>query len=213
MARRTRVPESHPDLAHEARVAAFREDLLTVSMRDMIWKHITTGDPVMLEREQYFTLRQRISHRYGIHPSSVVLVGSCRLGFCLKQKGEGPNRSRYRPAGPRSDVDVAVISQDLFDQMWDTTFDLVRRSRDWALDHGRLVSRDLFNGWISPGDFPSYPEIAVMREWKEFFEGLTRDRLCGFRKIEGRLYRSWRRLEAYQEIKVAECKNELLIGR
>jgi len=213
MARKTAGIQKAPETKSDPRVSMFLDDLERISTRDIIWKYITTGDPVMISREAYFDLRHKILLKFNLHPSSIVLVGSCKLGFSLKEKGHGPMRSRFQLAGDRNDVDVAVISQPLFDHLWDATFDLARKNRDWALDHGKLVARDLFNGWISPSEFPSYPNVPQVREWKEFFEGLSSARLCGFRKIEGRLYRSWNRLEAYQEIKVAECKKEIELRR
>jgi hypothetical protein len=206
-----RVPE--PDVAYHERLARFKSDLGRIGVRDVIWKHITTGPSAKIDDEAYFTLRHRVAAQFGIHPSSVIIVGSCKLGFALKFKGEGPARARYEPAGDRNDVDVAVVSRSLFDSLWDTTFELIQRKWDWSLGHGRLFSRDLFNGWISPGELPASPNIPPVREWKEFFEAQTRNRLCGYRKIEGRLYRSWERLEAYQETMVSQCWQELRLER
>ena len=205
-----RVPE--PDAAYHERLARFKKDLSAIGVKDVIWKHITTGPTAKIDDDAYFELRHRIAQRFALHPSSVVIVGSCKLGFALKIKGDGPNRARYEPAGDRNDVDVAIVSQSLFDSIWDTTFDLLQRKWDWSLDHGKSFSKDLFNGWISPSELPAFPNIPPIRDWKEFFESQTRSRLCGYRKIEGRLYRSWARLEAYQETMVSQCWQELKLG-
>lgn len=205
--------EAHPvDPLHVARVTEFQEALRSQTIEDVIWKHITTGSPVMVAQDVYYDLRQRLSREFNLHPSSVVVVGSCRLGFSLKLKGSGSAKSRYQAANLKSDVDVAIVSQPLFDTMWDAIFDLVRRNKDWALGKGRLVSRDLFNGWITPGTCPPYPVITPIQRWVECFDKLNRARLLPFRKVEGRLYRTWNRLEAYQEIHVDECRSELLLG-
>src|SRR5947208_421598 len=131
MAQRTRRPEPRrvpePDAEYFDRVSKFKEDLGAIGVRDVIWKHITTGPTAKIDDEAYFTLRYRVAKQFGIHPSSVVIVGSCKLGFALKFKGEGPTRARYEPAGDRNDVDVAVVSKSLFDSLWDTTFELIQR--------------------------------------------------------------------------------------
>jgi len=202
-----RVPE--PDAAYHERLARFKGDLDKIGVRDVIWKHITTGPTAKINDDAYFELRHRIAQRFALHPSSVIIVGSCKLGFALKPKGEGPGRARYEPAGDRNDVDVAIVSQSLFDSLWDTTFELIQRKWDWPLDHGRLFASDLFNGWISPFELPVSPTNPPVRKWKEFFEEQTRSRLCGYREIKGRLYRSWARLEAYQETMVSQCLQEL----
>jgi hypothetical protein len=213
MVRRNRKPEPRrvpePDAEYFERLSVFKGDLGKISVRDVIWKHITTGATAKIDEGVYFALRHRVAERFNLHPISVIVVGSCKLGFALKIKGEGPGRARYEPAGDRNDVDVAVVSQALFDSLWDKTFELIQRKWDWSLDHGRLFSRDLFNGWISPAELPPSPNIPPVNEWKEFFETQTRNRICGHRKIEGRLYRSWGRLEAYQETLVSQCWQEI----
>ncbi len=193
---------------HEFRVVSFKRDLQEQRIKDVIRKHITTGDPAVIPGDVYFELRRRVADQFVLHPSEVVLVGSCRLGFSLKPKGK--NRERYNPAGPTSDVDLAIVSPGLFDSYWDRVFDLVRRNRDWSLRHGALFTRDLFNGWMTPSQLPNLPQFNDAVLWAEFFAELTRFRLCGMRTVQARLYRSWYRLEAYQEIMVTQCRSELI---
>jgi hypothetical protein len=195
------------DLDHEGRVAAFREDLENGDLHDVIQKHITTGNPVAIDDSIYFLLRRMVAHEFFVHPSAVILVGSCRTGFSLK-----PNK-RYLPVAPDSDVDIAIIEPRLFDAYWDNVFDLTRKDRGWANSHiGRRFTLDLFNGWITPRKLPNLPRFSDGRRWAEFFDALTARRTCGIREIKARLYRSWERLEAYQEIMVTRCRDDLRRG-
>jgi hypothetical protein len=190
---------------HEYRVKRFCADLGSQNISDVIRKHITTGEPVGIEPDNYYELRSKISRNFDVHPSAVVLVGSCRLGFSLKPKKAG----RFEAISQASDVDIAVISGELFDSYWDRIFDVVQNNRDWAMNEGKKFSRDLFCGWLTPAELPNLPRFADSREWAEFFARLTRERMCGRRTISARLYRSWHRLEAYQEIMVRQCQSEL----
>jgi hypothetical protein len=201
-------PRAASDPTHLQRVEAFKADLKLDSSINVIQKHITTGDPAIIPSDVYFELRRRISQRFTLHPSEVVLVGSCRLGFTLKPKGR--RKERYRPARPTSDVDLAIVSPGQFDSYWDRVFFLVRKNRDWSLSHGRQFTRDLFNGWITPSQLPNLPQFADAIAWTEYFAELIRLRICGLREVKPRLYRSWSRLEAYQEIMVNECRGELI---
>jgi hypothetical protein len=206
--------ESYP-IADEAILKPFIGDLRLANdnsrRSDLIRKHITTGDPRVLSPDVYFELRRRISARFGIHPSSVVLAGSCKLGFSLKPKGphNGPRR-RFVAVSPASDVDVAVVSQKIFDELWDAVFASVYPKRDWSLDIGRTFTRDLFNGWIDPSTLPNTPTFSRALEWSRFFDELNQSRLCDLRTVHGRLYRSWDRLEAYQDHMVRDCHSELI---
>lgn len=193
-------------------VSAFKSDLImrgdgAAVIRNVIQKHITTGDPVAITQQQYFELRRRVAVEFELHPSAVVLVGSCRLGFALKKKP--PSNRRFEPCGPSSDLDVAVVSAELFDHFWDAVFECVWRQRDWSMGEGAKFTRDLFNGWFTPDNLPNMPQFARARKWAEFFDSINRERMFGFRRMSARLYRSWHRLEAYQEHMVRACKNEL----
>jgi hypothetical protein len=191
---------------HKPLVQRFRDDLAAVPVSDVIRKHITTGEPVGLSSETYFSLRKRVAEQFAVHPSAVVLVGSCRLGFSLKHKGG----KRYRPMSRSADVDVAVVSDRLFDAYWNQVFEAVQDDRHWALNQGKGFVRDLFSGWLSPHLLPNSPRFSDSREWAEFFARLTIERLCGYRTVSARLYRTWDRLEAYQKIMVETCRAELM---
>ena len=105
------------DPVHVARVVNFQKDLQEQTTQDVIRKHITTGDPLVIPGDVYFELRRRVSQQFDLHPSQIVLVGSCRLGFSLKRKGK--SRERYHPAKPTADVDLAIVSPGRFDSYWD----------------------------------------------------------------------------------------------
>ncbi len=189
---------------HEARVQRFCSDLKTLKPNEVIRKHITTGMPVELTEELYFKLRNTIADEFELHPSAVVIVGSCRTGFSI-----APNK-RYRAARSDSDLDVAIISLERFDQYWDDVF--AYSAQDSAWKHGKTYQkfvRMLFNGWIEPRGLPNVQRFEQATRWSSFFDQLMQSRQFGPRGITARLYRTWSRLEAYQEIAVRQCKANL----
>lgn len=126
------------------------------------------------------------------------------MGFSLKPK------KRYLPVPPDSDVDIAIVSSQQFDAYWDNVFDYARANWHWTkTDLGKMFTTDLFGGWIIPRHLPNLRRFSEGRSWAEFFDELTTRRTCGIREIKARLYRSWDRLEAYQEILVSKCRNDL----
>lgn len=194
--------ESTSPTPHATLVDAFRRDLRELPPERVVRKHITTGNPVHLGYDEYIDLKERIAGEFSVHPNSVVVVGSVRLGFTLKPK------NRYRERKP-VDIDVAIVSARLFASYWDTVFLAVRADPNWiAKDKGRMkFMRDLFQGWINPTTLPSERRFQFAQRWTNFFDGLTRTREFGIRKISGRLYKDWARLEAYQEIFVSQCQH------
>ena len=185
---------------HDTRVRRFCSDLRTLKPNEVIRKHITTGMPVELAEEVYFALRNTIADEFELHPSEVIIVGSCRMGFSIAAK------KRYRAAKPNSDLDVAMVSMERFDQYWDAVFAYSARDRAWKHSprHGEFV-RMLFDGWIDPRGLPNVPRFEQAARWSMFFDRLMQSRQFGPRRITARLYRTWSRLEAYQEKSVRQC--------
>ena len=139
---------------HEARVQRFRSDLKTLKPNEVIRKHITTGMPVELTDELYFALRSKIADEFKLHPSAVVIVGSCRMGFSIAPK------KRYRAAKPDSDLDVAIVSLERFDQYWDAVFAYSAQDGAWKRsEEYREFVRMLFHGWIEPRGLPTVPRF------------------------------------------------------
>lgn len=82
---------------HDSRVDRFLVDLAALQPGEVIRKHITTGMPVGITDEMYFDLRNIIANEFELHPSAVVLVGSCRTGFSIAPKKRYRLASRLGP--------------------------------------------------------------------------------------------------------------------
>src|SRR5262249_20163136 len=114
------------DAVHTARVQEFQRDV-TADIGNCIRRHITTGDPAGLSQATYYELRRMVADWLSLHPSAIVVVGSCRTGFTIK-----PDK-RYTPFTSASDIDVAVVSESWFDTIWDDIFMATQPNRDWVL--------------------------------------------------------------------------------
>ena len=188
-----------PD-THDARVLRFPTNLKALPPGEVIRKYITTGMPVALTEEEYFTLRNTIADEFQLHPSGVIVVGSCRTGFSVAPE------QRYREARPGSDLDVAIVSLERFDRYWDDVFAYSEANDAWktSREYGRFITT-LFNGWIDPRWLPNVKQFEQAFRWRNFFDRLMKSRQFGRRRITARLYRTWSRLEAYQGIAVRQC--------
>lgn len=189
---------------HLSRVERFRSDLALLDGLEVIRKHITTGMPVEIEADHYYELRRVIGKEFELHPSAVILVGSCRMGFSIR-----PGKC-YCQAIPASDLDVAMVSQKQFDRYWDAVFEYAQSDAAWK--HGKKYKRFvdmLFNGWIDPRALPSVPRFKQAQRWVTFFDDLMQSRRFGPRRITARLYRSWDRLESYQQRAISSCRAQL----
>ena len=180
----------------ECRIAAFKDDLAELSDVTMVQKHISFGECYILNPDQYFELKQEISREFYTHSSQIVLVGSAKLGFSI-----APGK-KYQPFGDDSDIDVAIISAELFDQLWAGAFEFWNNRRLWQDQNS--FKNYLFRGWVRP-DF--LPTDKTKNQWFEFFRGLTNSEKYGRYHIGAGVYRSWRYFESYHQRAVTRLRD------
>ncbi len=189
---------------HSSRVEQFKADLAALEVREIVRKHITTGMPAAIHTDEYYELRRDVASHFDLHPNAVILVGSCRIGFALKPK------KRWRPARAGSDLDLGLVSANRFDDYWDRVFEFARSDLAWRKsEEFKQFVWYLFNGWIDPRGLPPVRRFEQARAWVSFFDALMKSRRFGPRRITARLYRTWDRLECYQEKMVRSCVKDI----
>lgn len=185
----------------ERRIADFRDDLSTRTTSYMIRYYTTFGTPQVIDRLQYFDLKSSIADHFDIHPSEVIMVGSAKLGFSIK-----PDK-RYVAFGEESDIDMAIVSPNLFDRIW---LEVLKysQSNDMRYFQKKQEFQDyLFRGWIRPDKLPQGRSFQIAQDWWGFFRNLTHKQASY--KITGGLYKSWYHFEWYQSLAVDACKQSL----
>lgn len=186
-------------------IAAFRNDLGVLSDENVVHKHILTGSSVVVAEAAYFEIRSKTAEEFNICPSEVLMVGSCKTGFSLK------DAYPYRHARIDSDIDVAIVSEGMFQEYWEAVFHFANQSHEFRNSRKYdTFARDLFSGWIMPRGLPKMTGFPGAERWQNFFRKLGNQRLHGpeARNINARIYRSWRRLQAYQEKTVRKRRRD-----
>jgi hypothetical protein len=182
-------------------VDAFKADLRAYSTSELIQKKLIFGDCQMLDKERYFLLRLAIAKQFKVHPNEVLVVGSAKLGFSIAP------RKKYRHFGDKSDIDVVIVSNALFSDVWAAVYSFWKDKAIW--DTEADFKKYLFRGWIRPDKLPPSTKFTFSKEWWEFFREITTSGDYGPYKISGALYKSWDFLESYQHFAVQYCKDEL----
>jgi hypothetical protein len=145
----------------------------------------------------YQRLLAHLAGRLSVAETDLVLVGSGRVGFSLN-----PDPNRFgQPFSARSDLDVAVVSQDLFDRAW---IDLLRLTDPQLWSRGERIRRSvrehrdlhyIHDGRMKPHLLMSITDVADL--WFDAFRsdpGL--EGLAG-RELNGMLFRTWAHAEIY----------------
>ena len=170
-------------------------DILDAKSSDyIIEKHILHNVPFYFKdnMDLYFEIKKCISEKFNIPITNIYLVGSGQFGFSLSPAKEYRNfieEDNDEANIKASDLDFAIISTKLFDEIWDELYDfkLSNISYDKEDEKKFKMFKDyLFKGWIRPDAFPF--EYTKKKEWFEFFNSLNpkvnRQVTCGIFRNE-----------------------------
>lgn len=142
----------------------------------------------------YDTLRVALGSALHLTVDTMTVIGSGRIGFSLSPEKYGV------PFSPKSDLDVVVVSANLFDIAW---FDLLRLGRKYFSLQKRVQERvdthkenNIFWGFILPDRLPG--AVALSPVWFRTFKGLARNPSLAGRDVNGRLYRTWDHVHVHQ---------------
>lgn len=191
----------------EDKIQEFKSELKLKKDVDVVRKFITSGDSFVLDSDKYLDLKGSIADHFDIHPNEVLIVGSGKLGFSISENLR-KGKKRYRGFGEESDIDVAIISPTLFDDIWKLLYDYIEDKGYWNKQQEFTTYH--FQGWMRPDMLPTSPKFDfTQNQWWDFFNEMTSSNKFGPYKIRGGLYRNWHFLEKYQLKSISECKLEI----
>lgn len=162
----------------------------------IVQKHIIEDETYFfthIRNGEEFDFKKDIASILGVHIRDIVIVGSGKLGFSLKpdKADEGLYLFKDFDSSKKSDLDVGVISSELFDKemrnlydymgfhksIWDTRNDFAKYTLK-----GRIAIRFL------PQSFKLTDEIRNAVEKYKMIYG---------REINIEIYKSWHYFETY----------------
>lgn len=168
-----------------------RTFIASTSVQTFLHERVLSGSSRILEPHQQAAIRAQIADRFDVHANKVIIVGSAKLGYSVS-----PGKS-LRPFGDTSDVDVAIVSPQLFEKYWLEMYQAKRSMVDWPnLPDARKY---LFRGWIRPDKLPL---LQIRNDWFDFFGSLQSAEGCSPYPVRGGLYYNDEFLEYYQELGV-----------
>ncbi len=152
---------------------------------------------------------------HGLAEADIRIVGSARHGFSMRP------RNHLREFTDESDIDVVVVNEALFDQLWIALLEAAypRLAVNREIGRWDVPGRaELFAGWLTP--------TAIHMDWKiigkrgvplaefkgKWFDALKRAARHSNKPhndIQGRLYRTWRHAELYHLFSIAELRRSL----
>jgi hypothetical protein len=183
----------------------FKADLSNSSLshNEIVDRHILFGTPYIFkaEEDKYYSLKRVIASEFDVSTSNVVMVGSAKLGYSIAPK------KLWRPIQENSDIDMVIISDQLFDSFWKQLLDFninltYRTEKDQEMYNEFLEY--FFKGWLRPDKFPfKYPS---KQKWFDFFSSISYKEYDK-RKVTGAIYRSEHFFKLYHEINIKKLRS------
>ena len=193
-----------------------KNDLKTIDVRDFYMKYFLRADNWYFEKilnvdekdilHAVDDFKMLVSNALDIGFNNVVMVGSGKIGFSLSPEkflkpfiDEGDNKS---------DIDIAIISPQLFDRFWRlfrTSYSITNKK------HYRYISRGIYRGYISDTDLRNIDACRIV--WLELSNKATRNlqRSMYFKhEVHYRIYRDWKDLEEYHIQMIDQLKGEAI---
>lgn len=168
----------------------------------VVREFITHGTCVMISKMSHAVLRERVAAELDIHPNrDVYTVGSAKLGFSIK-----PTR-RYGHFGNDSDIDVAIVSPELYWQLWRETREFVASKELWSTQKSKQFKEQHMQGRISPKNLPKASSLipTATKLW-EIGRSLQQERIAGPYAVTFAVWADMDALEDYQANTVAQCQ-------
>lgn len=188
-------------------MTAFFEELKSIdqqndsSLLDFCRKQVIHGTPyIFQDREhEYYEFRKRISKKWNVMYHDVHITGSAKLGFSvIKQKQFDLN----------SDIDVAIISNPLFDEFMAliSDFQWSLRNKNITLDANEIKEYHFFLeyaaiGWLRPDKLPlsiSVNNKILKNDWFSFFQSISNNNSeVGNYRVAAGIFKNYQSFETY----------------
>lgn len=183
-------------------------------MLDFCRKNMLHGTPhVFGSRDgDFYEFRKRISDKFQIPFYEIYITGSAKLGFSPFKK---------KVFDYDSDIDVALVSQSLFDKLMSNISDFqmaFRRNRSVVREPELKMYHEFLEysalGWLRPDKLPvSFQMKAIKDDWFEFFRSISNGKSeVGNYQVNAGVFKSYKHLEAYTMSGIRDIKQRKSFG-
>lgn len=195
-----------------------RNDLKSLDPKDFYLKHIVKShnwyfsdylhipQDELVDRMDFF--KEIVSTKLNINFHSLQIVGSAKTGYSLSPLKLLTPFHDETPGVPSSDIDIAIVSDRLFQSFWG---ELRKKKGLWNQHYYGHLTESIFRGYINDKD------LLKISGPRERLEGLVnpinvalQDKLGFVHPITYRIYRSWDDLEEYQLIGISKAQKKAL---
>lgn len=129
--------------------------------------------PLKIEHKLLFKILKSIHEEFKIPFRDIKVVGSSHLGFSLCKTSE-INSSEFKKFNDDSDIDIAIINQELFHKLFNETITISNRFSNLTafskIEHVETFKQNILKGYIRPDTIPN---CKLKNKWYRFFKELS----------------------------------------
>nr|WP_321353769.1 hypothetical protein [uncultured Draconibacterium sp.] len=187
---------------------AFKSDCLKLQHDDVVQKYLLDGSSYFFDKEintDEFRFKKDIAQCLNVHLREIVIVGSGKLGFSIKPDRDVPGYFPFKEfdhdfksgtKSKKSDLDIAIVSNALFDNQLHQLFDYTSQycnNEIWDKRTDRnSLAKYILKGWLKPEFVPKLYKIsddlhAILAKYKMEFG----------RDVNIGIYKTWYFFEKY----------------
>ena len=162
-----------------------------------------------------FEFKKDIAMLLDVHIRDIAIVGSGKLGFSLKPEKDVPGLYLFKEfdydfklseANEKSDLDIAIISSNLFDKEIKNLYNHTHYyDRKYIWEERTSLAKYVLKGRLTtrflPLSFPLTEEIKGAQEKYQMLYG---------RKINLEIYKSWHFFETYHQENIKNIQVNLI---
>ncbi|WP_029816484.1 hypothetical protein [Vibrio parahaemolyticus] len=184
------------------------------AIQDFGRRTILHGTPYVFDGKEadFYEFRKKIATNFDIGFHEVFITGSGKLGFSPHKQ----TKFSYE-----SDIDVAIVSKKLFDQLMEAIrhYQMNLRNNRIAVTEKELKKYHEFLeysaiGWIRPDLLPESFSVKTLKEgWFDFFNSISHGKSeVGNYKVSAGCFKTYRHLELYTFSGLKKIKKALEVN-
>lgn len=192
----------------------FKQDIIDTDDPGIIVQKYLIEGPIIFfksNKNEEYMFKKEFADCLRVHIRDIAIIGSAKLGFSLKPDMV-TNKYNFSAFSEDSDIDIAIISSDLFDFQ---LFSMYRFTNGYSkiFDHFdtdddlNTLARYMIKGWLRPDKLPkryyiNYDFNALRDNYRKTYN----------RKFNIGIYKSWYYFESYHKSNIMKIKTNLLHG-
>lgn len=165
------------------------------------------------DKKKFYLFRKRIADYWKVHYHDIHITGSAVLGFSIFKQTD---------FSLDSDIDVAIISNELFEEIMK---DIHKYQLDFRENRALLSKQDISKyhkfleyiamGWIRPDLLPTnlIEDISILKDnWMDFFKSISNNKSeVGNYEVSAGVFKSNSHLEAYTLLGMKLIHKKMLV--